>query len=370
MSKRSITGWEPRRHAPRFGFTLIELLVVIAIIAVLIALLLPAVQAAREAARRLQCTNNLKQLALAASNYAGTLGCFPPGCQARQQFSCFVRMLPDLEQGPVYNGCNFSQNVFMPANNTLAGVGISTLMCPTDYAAANKTVSQYYGNDNDPLDVTSQGVVYYQQYTSYCGNAGTYDNILMSTSPYYRQQSSSMNGVIYQESATTVAAITDGLSQTMIFSERAHSVLKMPALASLLYNPGYGNLPADAFQYLQSGMRLDTLYETWNPPNIQANSANIGGSSKPDNDSDDSLFYNANASSMHPGGVNAAFCDGSVHFIKNTINCWQFGTNNIPLSVFQGPPDFSWRINPGAYLGVYQRLSTRNFGEVISSDSY
>ena len=199
MSKRSITGREPRPYSPRFGFTLIELLVVIAIIAVLIALLLPAVQAAREAARRMQCANNLKQLALAASNYAGTNGCFPPGCQAQQQFSCFVRMLPDFEQGPVYNGCNFSQNVFMPANNTLAGVGINTLVCPSDYAAA-KTVSQYYGNDNDPVNVTSQGVVYYQQYTSYCGNAGTADNIVMSTSPFYQNQLSSMNGVIYEES--------------------------------------------------------------------------------------------------------------------------------------------------------------------------
>jgi prepilin-type processing-associated H-X9-DG protein len=279
-------------------------------------------------------------------------------------------MLPYQEQSPVYNSVNFSVIVFMPANNTLAGVGISTLMCPSDFAAANKTVSQYYGNDNDPQDVTSQGVVYYQQYTSYCGNAGTYDNVVISTSPYYQQQLSSMNGVIYQESATTVAAITDGLSQTMIFGERAHSVLKSPGLASLLYNPGYGNLPADAFQYWQSGMRLDTLFETWNPPNIQVNSGAIGGPSNPDNDADDSLFYNANASSLHPGGVNAAFCDGSVHFIKNTINCWPFGTNNVPLGLSQGPPDFSWRISPGANLGVYQRLSTRNLGEVLGSDGY
>src|SRR5271155_1701898 len=124
------------------GFTLIELLVVIAIIAVLIALLLPAVQAAREAARRAQCTNNLKQIALAANNYESSSGCFPGGSYSGtlfnpphwstypENFSVFVRMLPFFEQAPMFNATNFSLNAGAPDNLTIGGVLVSSLVCP------------------------------------------------------------------------------------------------------------------------------------------------------------------------------------------------------------------------------------------------
>jgi prepilin-type N-terminal cleavage/methylation domain-containing protein len=127
------------------GFTLIELLVVIAIIAVLIALLLPAVQAAREAARRAQCTNNLKQIALAANNYESSNGAFPGGSYSGlngfnpphwstypENFSVFVRMLPFFEQAPMYNAVNFNLDSSDIANVTICGVQINSLICPSD----------------------------------------------------------------------------------------------------------------------------------------------------------------------------------------------------------------------------------------------
>ncbi len=122
------------------GFTLIELLVVIAIIAVLIALLLPAVQSAREAARRGQCANNLKQLALAALSYESANQTLPPGGftrpiawpGSRWNFGPFPSMLPFLEQQAAFNTVNFEWNVFAGQNITIAGIGISTLWCPSD----------------------------------------------------------------------------------------------------------------------------------------------------------------------------------------------------------------------------------------------
>jgi prepilin-type N-terminal cleavage/methylation domain-containing protein/prepilin-type processing-associated H-X9-DG protein len=357
------------------GFTLIELLVVIAIIAVLIALLLPAVQSAREAARRAQCTNNLKQTGLAVHNYISTYDVFPWGCYRQHPSSdptqitytsggSFLPLLPFTEQAAVYNAANFNYNIFSAGNTTIVATSLSYLHCPSDPAIENRVFMA--GGNVDGGNMT-------MCYSSYGGNAGTWFELPRFSWPSASFQSAinNQNGVIIylgydnpgifmgtpmsglSRASLRLAAVADGTSNTMMYSERAHG--KLSAQDQICWN------------WWCSGNFGDTSFCTMypiNPFNKDSNASTIGtvgGSGD---------TFVSSASSFHPGGANFAFCDGSVKFLKESISCWQINpTTQLPNGVTL-PDSYTYQIAPGTQLGVYQMLSTVAGGEVVSSDQY
>ena len=346
----------------RRGFTLIELLVVIAIIAVLIALLLPAVQSAREAARRAQCVNNLKQLGLAAANYESAYGTYPIGahfqydpiygCYVESQ-SCLVNMLGQLEQQALFNAMNFSRNIYTAANSTIYATGLSALWCPSDPTISRAIVINVGG------DAASEPV----HFTSYAGCTGTWDPEpafygAYTTPPTLPEQVpavaaiiSSLNGIFMYQKSVPIAGVTDGLSNTMLFGERSN--LKLAQFG--------GQGEADNWFWWADCVESDTLFTTMFPINPE-------GKLKLTSDEYTDSFAQS-ASSNHAGGANFAFADGSVRFIKETINSWP---QNPSSSYPNGVSDVNGiqTLAAGTQFGVYQKLSTRAGGEMVSSDSY
>jgi prepilin-type N-terminal cleavage/methylation domain-containing protein/prepilin-type processing-associated H-X9-DG protein len=342
------------------GFTLIELLVVIAIIAILIGLLLPAVQAAREAARRAQCTNNLKQIALAAHNYLDTNGTLPQGMPFQVNAnnpsgtafgvvptsqSLFVALLPYLEQQPMFNATNFSVNMYNAHNFTVNGTGLSVVWCPSDVRVSEpRTLPD--GWMLDPGATT-------MRYTSYAGCTGTWMLWYQQDFPPQRK----MNGLFYIRSAVTLASITDGASNTLAFSERAHTMLDDES--------------ALVWQWWTSGNYGDTLFCTLYPMNPFRKVDGLIADENADNTGDDRQApFIISASSMHAGGANVAFMDGSVRFLKDTIDSWRQDPKTLLPVGLTFDPNGPYKVAPGTRRGVYQALSTRNGDEVVSADAY
>jgi prepilin-type N-terminal cleavage/methylation domain-containing protein/prepilin-type processing-associated H-X9-DG protein len=344
----------------RRGFTLIELLVVIAIIAVLIALLLPAVQAAREAGRRSQCVNNLKQIGLAIHNYHEANGTFPMGSGnptmgpngnpapiAKQGLSSLAAILPQLGQTPTYNAINFSfgmaDNTTYPAflvNQTAQKTQINGYLCPSDpNAFVSLDSSTASGNNSYYACIGATTDTY-----GSAGDSGT----SWSTVPY--------TGLFAHQQAKAIRDALDGTSNSIAYAEAivgSSSEQKRTKLIGLTSV----NIPTAAIQYnvftnaagVQSGIQACTAaWSAGSSPDIQRGDSWMHGSMAmtlfnavvvPNGESNEWTYCSqtgsgsasrfSNSSSFHPGGVNVLMADGHVQFIKNSINqrtWWGLGT--------------------------------------------
>jgi prepilin-type N-terminal cleavage/methylation domain-containing protein/prepilin-type processing-associated H-X9-DG protein len=321
----------------RRGFTLIELLVVIAIIAVLIALLLPAVQAAREAARRLQCVSNLKQVGIALHNYESSKGVFPSGrTNYPNVWSSLSQLLTTMEGTNQYNALNFnfpsldlsgSGGLTNAPNTSVVSTSLKIFLCPSDGV---ERITPDFGATN---------------YVACAGTGSTNGGSFKVVSGFPLP-----DGVFYDTSSVKIADVIDGLSNTVAFSETIKgsgrnntgaapedqtrqfaefttSSAPLSPAACLAPNQWTG----DRGREWARGSFVMAAYNHFNTPNSRipdcTNSGRAAALTAP--------------RSLHSGGVNALFCDGHVQFLKDSVN------------------PTSWRA-----------IATRGGGEVVSSSDY
>jgi prepilin-type N-terminal cleavage/methylation domain-containing protein/prepilin-type processing-associated H-X9-DG protein len=336
-------------RADRSGFTLVEVLVVISVIGLLVALLLPAVQAARESARRIQCANHLKQLALACHHYAEVHGTLPIGIPRMydpdpalnffgESQSLFVSMLGQLDQQPLFHAVNFSRSIFASANSTVFATGLEVLWCPSDPAIRMEVEYPFY---EEPFEEKVR-------FSTYAGCTGTWYPALSDyPDPMNPARVCQINGLFTADRGIPFAGITDGTSQTMLLSERAHGLLTGDDLR-------YWHWWADS-------VSMDTRFWTIFPLNPFRKI--------PDTPEPYSSAYTSSASSFHPNGACFAFADGSVRFLKDSIDSWATDGTGYPLGVSEDNQGI-FHVKPTTRLGIYQMLSTRAGNESISADSY
>ncbi len=291
----------------RRAFTLIELLVVIAIIGILIALLLPAVQKIREAAARMQCQNNLKQWALGMHNHHDTVGTFPPGATSNPRHTWVVHLWPFVEQGPLANlyGPPNTQQFYLP----------NAIVYGAFTGACAQPVKIYYC-PSDRLNAMDTHDGYYRCRGSYVVNWGP-RAIPYSGSPADAPFEFQNNNTATPR-LTRLTDITDGTSSTLLLSERL-----------MAGNDGDQNSDGDFLN--DDPSQPGAMFMTLNTPNSGIDVIFCNTNNAPSAPCSNGSNLQATARSHHIGGVNAAFCDGSVHFVQNSINVgnWQaMGTIN------------------------------------------
>lgn len=334
----------PRTRIRR-GFTLIELLVVIAIIAVLIALLLPAVQQAREAARRTQCRNNLKQIGLALHNYHDTHQCFPPGYVDKNGnpnltpdndlgsgWGWATFLLPGLDQASVYNQINFNQSVGLGTNAPVCKLPLTVFQCPSD--SQHQAFPVYDSSFSTPITIVA-----HSNYVACNGWLECFNGATGNPQPGFGDDDLTGvygpggNGMFYRNSRTNTATVTDGLSNTIAAGERSSNHApgtwtgsvaqgRCPAWMATQPPAPYQPPPGPAYDNADFGEALVFAH---------CNASHLPNVDFPVYDPD--VFY-----SYHVGGAHFLFGDGSVRFISSSVD---------------GP--------------TYQALSTVGGGEVVGN---
>jgi prepilin-type N-terminal cleavage/methylation domain-containing protein/prepilin-type processing-associated H-X9-DG protein len=325
----------------RRGFTLIELLVVIAIIAILIALLLPAVQQAREAARRTQCRNNLKQIGVAMHNYSETFGTFPMGGMTRfnnsyEEWGWGAMILVQLEQAPLFerlqiNQRSLNQAIIATGPNNISALNamfpsLPMFICPSDTMGERLTRGSIRQNFRGDARVSTN---FLPPTSNYLGNCGI-DEISIPNSANDRIPS----GVLFNRSSIRFRDITDGTSNTFFVGERDSRC----GAGSWIGNRnarGNGKRGAD---YTHARVSI-----VMNHPLTSGND-----------------FCSDGFSSKHPGGAHFLLCDGSTRFVSENID------SNNPFNDLNGNA-VRFNANNRAALGIYQRLGIRHDGETIGN---